>query len=494
MPTTPIIQAQNLKIVQDGKTILDNVNFTLQKGENLIVTGISGVGKTILTKALAKKLYVLGELSIQYEMENTELAPHTLLIEQRYSLKNRGNLTTGFYYQQRFNSSDVNDCYTVWEELLQISTDTKQIDFLLDELKMEARKNAPVVQLSSGEHKRFQIIKALLQPTQIMLLDEPFIGLDKESRQKLYGIIDEKAAQGTTFVIISGVHHAFPDSITHVLELSKEGNHQFATKEAFVPSQSDNSFGIHIEDIHWQQSELEFDYAIRMVNTFVRYGDKTILNNINWNVQKGEKWLLQGHNGAGKSTLLSLITGDNPQAYANEIYLFDKRRGHGESIWDVKRPIGFVSPEVFAYYDKNLIVHDAIACGLFDTMGLFKKLTDVQEAKVQEWIRVFHLEDVQKNKLSTLSSGQQRMVLLANALVKNPPLLLLDEPCQGLDEVQTREFVRMIDELCEKIDTTLLYISHYDNEIPTCIERVLHLEKGNPTIKNRIKKESSILN
>ncbi len=175
MSTTPIIQAQNLKIVQDGKTILDNVNFTLQKGESLIVTGISGVGKTILTKALAKKLYVLGELSIQYEMENTELAPHTLLVEQRYGLKNRGNLTTGFYYQQRFNSSDVDDCYTVWEELLQLSSDTKQIDFLLDELKMETRRNAPVVQLSSGEHKRFQIIKALLQPAQIMLLDEPFM-------------------------------------------------------------------------------------------------------------------------------------------------------------------------------------------------------------------------------------------------------------------------------------------------------------------------------
>ncbi|MFT4204185.1 MAG: ATP-binding cassette domain-containing protein [Chitinophagaceae bacterium] len=478
MSSAPVIQAQNIKILQDSKTILDNVHFSLEKGQNLILTGVSGVGKTILAKAIAKKLYVLGTLDVNYDKEDTDLLSETLLVEQRYSLKNRGNLTSGFYYQQRFNSSDVDDCYTVREELQQISTDSAQIDFLLSELEMEDRKDAPVVQLSSGEHKRFQIIKALLRPTQIMLLDEPFIGLDKDSRKKLYRIIDEKAAQGTTFVIISGVHHPFPKAITHVLELSKDGNHQFAKKEDFVPCDYNHSFNIDIDKIHWQPSEMQFQYAIRMVHTFVRYGNKTILDDINWDVLKGEKWLLQGHNGAGKSTLLSLITGDNPQAYANEIYLFDKRRGRGESIWDVKRPIGFVSPEIFAYYDKNLTVHDAIASGLFDTMGLFRKLTIEQEAKVQEWIAVFHLEEVCNNKLSALSSGQQRMVLLANALVKNPPLLLLDEPCQGLDEVQTKAFVQMVDELCGKIDTTVLYISHYENEVPKCIDHVLKLDHG----------------
>ncbi|PZP38500.1 MAG: ABC transporter, partial [Pseudopedobacter saltans] len=382
-------------------------------------TGPSGVGKTILATALAKRLYVLGTLNINYSNELQYLSPSTQFVEQRYSLKNRGNLTSGFYYQQRFNSSDVNDCYTVAEELNVVSSNIGEIDFLLSELKMTDRKNAPVIQLSSGEHKRFQIIKALLRPTQIMILDEPFIGLDKESRQKLYNIIDEKAEAGTTFVIISGTHHAFPESITHVLELNKDGEHRFEQKGNYEPTEIENSFSINISNINWRSDSLIFEDAIRMVDVSVKYGEKTILNKINWTVKKGEKWLLQGHNGAGKSTLLSLITGDNPQAYANEIYLFDKRRGRGESIWDVKKPIGFVSPEVFAYYDKNLSVHDAIACGLFDTMGLFKKLNEEQAQIVQEWIHVFQLQEVQKNKLSTLSSGQQRMVLLANALVKN---------------------------------------------------------------------------
>lgn len=494
MSIAPVIHAKDLKIIQDGKEILSNVNLTLRKGENLIVTGASGVGKTILAKVLAKKLYTLGTLEINYSQEETMLLPSTLLVEQRYSLKNRSNVTSGFYYQQRFNSSDVNDCYTVLEELNNISYDDEQVAFLLSELKMTDRKEAPVIQLSSGEHKRFQIIKALLQPTQIMILDEPFIGLDKESRKKLYDIIDDKAVKGTTFIIISGTHHPFPSSISYVLELNKSGIHNFVSKNIYEPSKPESSFNIDISNIDWQPHKIAFKNAIHMVHANVRYGEKTILNDINWTVKKGEKWLLQGHNGAGKSTLLSLITGDNPQAYANEIYIFDKRRGKGESIWDVKKPIGFVSPEIFAYYDKNLTVHDTVACGLFDTMGLFKKLNEEQEKKVKEWMQVFHLESVGTNRLSTLSSGQQRMVLLANALVKSPSLLLLDEPCQGLDEIQTRQFVRMIDELCGKIDTTVLYISHYDNEIPSCIDYVLHLDHGHPTIKDRIKKESTILN
>lgn len=480
--------ADNLTIKQNSKTILQSVNFALYKGGNMVITGPSGSGKTTLAMALAKKIYVLGRLEITFDDNNQNLSPKVLLVEQRYSLKNRGNLSAGFYYQQRFNSMDVEDCYSVREELQQLSDDTAKIEFLLTELNMQGRRDAPVIQLSSGEHKRFQLIKAFLKPTQVMVLDEPFIGLDVQSREKLYQIIDEKAAEGTTFIIISGSHHRFPDSITHVLELGKEKNYQFVPKDIFKPSYQRENLLIDILKIPFQERKDQFDNAIKMVKTIVKYGEKTILNNINWTVKRGEKWLVQGHNGAGKSTLLSLITGDNPQAYANEIYLFDKRRGRGESIWDIKKPIGFVSPEIFAYYDKNISVHDTVACGLFDTMGLYKKLSEEQETIVRQWLQVFNIEDVKAQKLNTLSSGQQRLVLLANALVKNPSVLLLDEPCQGLDEQQTNEFVEMIDELCTRIDTTLLYISHYENEIPQCIDHILHLDHGNATIKLRTAK------
>ena len=191
---------------------------------------------------------------------------------------------------------------------------------------------------------------------------------------------------------------------------------------------------------------------------------------------------MKGPNGAGKSTLLSLITGDNPQAYANEIHLFDERRGRGESIWDIKQKIGYVSPELHAFFDKNISCYDAIGSGFFDTVGLYKKLSSQQHQLIQQWLDFLRISHVHQKPLSSISSGGQRLTLLARALVKNPPLLVLDEPCQGLDDEQKEQFVQLIDDLCVQLDKTLIYVSHYEEDIPGCVDKVLLLEAGHETI------------
>jgi molybdate transport system ATP-binding protein len=213
-------------------------------------------------------------------------------------------------------------------------------------------------------------------------------------------------------------------------------------------------------------------------NVSVAYGDKKILSNINWQINRGDRWLLKGVNGAGKSTLISLITGDHPQAYANNVFLFDKKRGSGESIWDIKKKIGFVSPELHWYFDKTISVYNAIASGFFDTIGVYKKLSDEQHNIVQQWLSFLNLTLKSQFSLSTLSTSQQRLTLLARALVKNPSLLILDEPYQGLDEQQVKDFVALVDALCNQSNKTLIYVSHYDNEIPNCVNSALVLESN----------------
>ncbi len=208
----------------------------------------------------------------------------------------------------------------------------------------------------------------------------------------------------------------------------------------------------------------------------IRYGKRTILNHITWSVTQGERWALTGANGSGKSTLLSLICADNPQSYACNITLFGSRRGSGESIWDIKRHIGYVSPEMFRTYLKPLPAKQIVASGLFDTVGLYQHPKDYKP--VFDWMERFKISDMADKIFTKLSDGEQRMILLARAFVKNPDLLVLDEPFHGLDDNNRRMAKCIIDEYCKDRDKTLIMVSHYDEDFPTCITHKLTLQKN----------------
>ncbi|HXL55098.1 MAG TPA: ATP-binding cassette domain-containing protein, partial [Chitinophagaceae bacterium] len=441
----------NLTVKQQDNTMLDAISFELNTNNHLAIVGSSGSGKTTLTKALCGKIFYQGTI----EFGNKK--PSINFVEQHYHFKNRSN-TNDFYYQQRYNSFDSNDALTVIEELQALSNDDNYINALLSRLQLSHRKQSPLLHLSSGEHKRFQLIKALLIPAQILILDEPFIGLDINSRKQLYNILNEVAAKGTQIILITDANE-IPSCITHIAHLEKGKLRNFTEKNSFNFAEitlSDNYHYINSDTLPISKSQHDFSTAVKMVNVFVQYGDKKILSNINWNIQHGEKWLLKGNNGAGKSTLLSLINGDNPQAYANEIYLFDKRRGSGESIWDIKQKIGYVSPELHWYFDTSITVYQAIGSGFFDTIGLYKKLTHYQHRLIEQWSNLLQLSHLQHNRVSSISTSEQRLTLLLRALVKDPLLLLLDEPCQGLDDHQTAQFVELVDVLCEQLNKTLI--------------------------------------
>jgi molybdate transport system ATP-binding protein len=325
-----------------------------------------------------------------------------------------------------------------------------------------------------------QLIKHLVPQPQVLILDKVFTGLDAESRKELHSIINRQALSGTTIILITD-EKELPGCITHIAELHNGKLVQFEARKKFVASGTENSDELINQQLTGHllaASPEKFNCIVKMNDVTIKYGDKIILDNINWDVAQGERWLVKGHNGAGKSTLLSLITADNPQAYSQDIQLFDKKRGTGESIWDIKKHIGYVSPELHRYFDFGVTVHNVIASGLFDTMGLFRRLNHVQEQVVGNWIMLFGMEEESDKPLYLLPAGQQRRALLARALIKNPVLLVLDEPCQGLDNHQTKQFLLLIDEICSHSKTTLIFVSHYDDEIPACITRKLELQQG----------------
>jgi molybdate transport system ATP-binding protein len=470
-----------VSVNMNGVEILKNINISILPGEQWAVVGKSGSGKTTLARVLTGHLFHSG--TVQFHLPDHTHSNRILLIEQQHHFKNRSN-TSDFYYQQRYNSLNAEDTITVAEALEAVMPDqTAGFRQWIERLHLDGLLQEPLIQLSNGEHKRLQLAKALLLDPAVLVMDNPFTGLDAEGRQTLHSIIDNIVAGGITVILITPPQE-LPDSITHVAVLengqliSTDKKANWQRPQVSTTGATDTLSSEVIQKLQPLPEANQFTTAVKMVNVTIRYGDKTILHHINWEVKKGECWSVSGPNGAGKSTLLSLITADNPQAYANELYLFDQRRGSGESIWDIKRRIGFVSPELHVYFDRGTSCFDVIASGLFDTIGLFRQLSTSQREQVHAWIQLLQLQSVQHKSLFQLSLGQQRMVLLARALVKNPPLLILDEPCQGLDEEQISYFKQLINRLCETFGTTLLYVSHYSKDIPACVTHTARLEQG----------------
>ena len=477
MPT-PTIILKSITANQYGKTVLDNISFEISNGQHLAVIGESGSGKSSLAKAIAGKLFTKGTIEIQYT-DNIFLQSKTVLLEAAPTFKNLSNVTD-FYYQQRYNSCDAGDALTVEQELTKKNSLSNETETLLDQLNLTHRKQTPLIQLSNGEQKKLQLIKALLQQPQVLILDNVFIGLDVESRKSLHTIIDQHASTGTTIILVTD-ERELPSCITHIAEMYKGKLAQISSRKNFVafhPENNEKKKTNQYANSLFPGSSESFDFIVKMKNVSIQYGDNIILHHINWQVKQGERWLVKGHNGAGKSTLLSLITADNPQAYSQDINLFDKKRGSGESIWDIKKHIGFVSPELHKFFDTGSSVHHVIASGFFDTMGLFRQLNAAQEQTIKDWTSFFDLEEYLDKPLFLLPAGQQRRALLARALIKNPALLVLDEPCQGLDDHQTIQFLQLIDEICGQSETTLIFVSHYDDEIPGCITNKLELQQG----------------
>ncbi|QPH41189.1 ATP-binding cassette domain-containing protein [Pedobacter endophyticus] len=469
------VTIQDLNLKHQQKSVLTDLNWTTNIGDNWVLGGASGSGKTSLAKIIAGLQSGVGNVKINFAT-NTQLPAEVLFVESWYQFKNLEGVAN-FYYQQRYTSQQAKDTLTVHAELVAYGKEKHlhfdKVEPILEALNFSAFASSQLIELSSGEHKKLQLIKALWLKPQLLIIDQPYTGLDAASRKNLNTLFDEVAAEGLQLILISN-DAELPDSINHFAEI-KDG--KLIEVDEFNLASHVQQHAREIPDFLKASPVYSSSAIIKMVDVNISYGEKQVLKGINWEVKAGEKWLLQGHNGSGKSTLLSLVNGDHPQSYANELYLFGNRRGSGESIWDIKQHIGLISPEFHWYFDATSTVWQSIASGFYDTVGLFQQLPYSKSAQVDDLVEYFGLTENKNELLSSLPLGKQRLVLLARTIIKNPELLILDEPCQGLDQQQTQHFNHLVDELCSN-GMTLIYVGHFESQLPTCLEKRILLEKG----------------
>lgn len=327
-----------------------------------------------------------------------------------------------------------------------------------------------IITLSSGELRKFQLAKTLLaQPTTI-IMDAPFIGLDSDARQQLRDLLYELARErGLEIYLVLSMMKDVPGYVTDIIRLDDING--------------DDGPGLGAEqrqmilDLPYKEKEYDAEEVVAMRHVSIRYDKRTILMDLDWRIKNGEHWVLSGQNGSGKSTLLSIICADNPQGYACDISLFGHQRGSGESIWEIKRHIGYVSPEMHRSYHRDIAALRIVASGLKDTVGLYVQSTEEELERCRYWMRIFGIEHLANRSFLKMSSGEQRLVLVARAFVKDPELLILDEPLHGLDSYNRRLVKDVIETFCQRKNKTLIFVSHYKDERPACIDHELYLER-----------------
>jgi molybdate transport system ATP-binding protein len=340
-----------------------------------------------------------------------------------------------------------------------------------------------------------------MKSPKLLILDEPYDGLDVRSRVSLAESINHLMTGPMRVILVVHRIEEIVSNITHVLFIKDGRLFMQGPKEETLTSENISQLygcNLHLEKSHggyWvsygpeKKEKIDTtvlyrdvfedvpEILIEMRDMTVTYGDLVVLDKLNWSMRKGENWVILGPNGSGKSTLLRLILGDNLQGYANQLLLFGRQKGTGETLWEIKKHIGVVSSELQIQYRKKMNACDVIASGFYDSIGLYQYPTPEQKVIVDAWVEILKIEDVAKQPYHHLSYGQKRMILLARAMVKSPTLLIVDEPCHGLDIPNRRRILNII-EMIGETPTNLLYVTNHKEEILNCITHVMRLQKG----------------
>lgn len=471
------LEVKNVSVFRLGVTILHDLTWKINQHERWVVLGETGAGKTSLLQALEGNLHLKqGEIAYPFlpgPIARWELKRFIRHVSFKGNLVNNANR----YYQQRYNLLEEDQSPTV-REYLGDSWQHNSEDYL----RVEDLLDVELVKLSNGQTRKIQLVKALVANPYLLLLDNPFAGLDYEARAKLRELVSTLLLKGQN-IILSCTHASdIPTGFTHVVQL-RQGRIRFAgplkdyTDHTVLPAFISKEVTLHAT------GSVPFQVAVSFRDVFVRYGNQTILNKVSFQVLKNEKWALTGSNGSGKSTLLSLINADNPQAYANHIVLFDEEKRKQPS-WKLKRRVAYFSTELHAHFNEDLTVQEVLSTGISGTYIPKKALSNEEQNRVQQLLQFFNRENLLVKKYLHLSSGEQQLALFLRVFMHAFDLLILDEPFQAFDEKLVGQAKVFIDQVCR--DKTLMFVSHYPSEFPASITHVLELNKGSIVSAGRL--------
>ena len=502
-----LINIQKCRIQNDKEIFIKEFSCQIKATENWLVIGPNGGGKADFLNALS------GNLKFIKNQDDSILQIPQLNDLELVSLEKAARIIQ----EERENDES---------EFLEGGVDIGRTGkvFIAQSLKnpdeINQIENLPEVKLcgiqhilerglkymSTGEIRRTLLAKALISKKKLLILSDPFAGIDVESRKILLDFFTQMTNphaenhQGTQIILCMERWNEIPQTITHVIEFSnKEVSFCGERKDYEIilqkrKAESENQIEKQKQDFEKELNQTlqetfvlqneksdseDEEILVEMKNVNVGWDGRLVLENLNWTLKKHEHWLIRGPNGCGKTTFLELITGDNKQVYSNDIWIFGIKRGSGESIWDIKKRLGIVSYRLHVEYRMigGISLQNVIISGFRDSIGLYGEATDVEKDAAKKWLKLGGFINRENELFSNLSYGEQRAILILRAAVKCPEILILDEPCHGLDEENRRMILHLLDLIAENKTSTLLHVTHDMNEVLKCEKHILEMGK-----------------
>jgi molybdate transport system ATP-binding protein len=336
-----------------------------------------------------------------------------------------------------------------------------QEEFLHGNSGLETEYHRPLHSLSSGEQKKVLLNHLLFGKADFFLLDELYDHVDLQGQASILATMQLIAASKPVIQLVRRQKDILP---------FVQSFHWYQDNQ-LICFDTDLAFHEHLADHLKQNSFRPIPRALKtivaptgplvqMKELCVSYDERPILDSIDWTIETGECWQLKGPNGSGKSTLLSMITGDNPKGYGQELYLFGRKKGTGETVWEIKQYIGYFNPVMIQHFSRLDNIELMIVSGCMDSIGVYIKPSEMQLRLAKEWLDYLGLLSLKNKPIQFLPAAQQRMVLIARAMVKHPPLLILDEPTSGLNDASAALVIGMIEQIRKETKTTVLFVSH----------------------------------
>ena len=466
----------DLSVEFDQGFQLKHINWQIEQHQHWLITGANGAGKS----ALAAVLVGYGDI----------LAGSTGGMPSKIGWVSFEAQAELIQAELKKDDADILDVISLGTPVSEIIF-TDDIDpvvarSLIKKFELDYILKRAFRKLSTGESRKVMLIRALSCHADLLVLDEPFDGLDSATHAMLQHHLTE-VVQHTPVVMVLNRFDEIPDFISHIAYMEQgELRHQ-------VERQDSQAYAELYQLLHLKTTDLQVPAAeineaspglnpqqplVKLTDICIKHSDMVLISDLNWTIEPNQHWQLSGPNGSGKTALLSLITGDHPQCYSNDIFVFGYQRGNGESIWQIKQYIGYVSTALQWEYRVGTSCRNVIISGFYDSIGLYSKSSDQQKKIADQWLALLGMYKRGDEPFNKLSYGDQRLLLIARAMVKHPPLLILDEPCLGLDDINRQLVLALIEKICAAKETSVIYVNHHAQDRIAGISNYLALEKS----------------